>query len=250
MSITYENIRSGAAPFSNRLKEIKKDQKVEFEWYRYDSMAHFDFIPALFANIKDDIFLKIKSIADFGGADGDMSLYLASLGYKVDMYDYGPTNINKLQAARYMKQYLNSSVNIYEVDLDSQFTLNGDYDFIFFLGILYHLKNPFYALEHLSQHTRYLVVSTRVARYFRAGREEVADLPSAYLLGPEESNNDSTNYWIFTQSGYERLVTRAGWNILSQFAHEVHYSNPQDDHLDERSYLLLESKNFSGLQIK
>ena len=246
MSITYESIRGGAPAFNLQLKEIKKNLNVEFEWYRYDSMAHFDFIPTLFGALKNDIFLNIKSIADFGGADGDMSLYLASLGYKVDMYDYGPTNINQLQAARYMKKHLNSSANIYEVDLDTQFSLQGNYDFTFFLGILYHLKNPFYALEHLSRHTRYLVVSTRVARYFRVGREEIADLPSAYLLGPEESNNDSTNYWIFTQSGYERLVRRAGWNILSQFAHEVPYSNPQDDHLDERSYLLLESQRFSG----
>jgi tRNA (mo5U34)-methyltransferase len=244
MGVSYESIRAGAGAFNDKLREIKKTKKVEFEWYRYNSMAHFDNIPALLKSLNKDIFLNVKSIADFGGADGDMSLYLASLGYRVDMYDYGPTNMNQLQAAHCMKHHLNSAANIYEVDLDSQFSLKGDYDLTFFLGILYHLKNPYYALEHLSQHTRYMVLSTRVARFFRTGREEMTDIPSAYLLAPDESNNDATNYWIFTQSGYERLVMRTGWDILSKFTIEVPDSNPQDDHLDERSYFLLESKYF------
>jgi 2-polyprenyl-3-methyl-5-hydroxy-6-metoxy-1,4-benzoquinol methylase len=35
--------------------------------------------------------------------------------------------------------------------LDSQFTLSGEkYDAIFLLGVLYHLKNPFFVLEKLA----------------------------------------------------------------------------------------------------
>lgn len=244
MGVSYESIKAGANAFNEKLRVIKKAKKVEFEWYRYNSMAHFDNIPALLMSLEKDLFLDVERIADFGGADGDMSFYLASLGYKVDMYDYGPTNMNQLQAARFMQKQLNSLANIYEVDLDSQFSLKGDYDLTFFLGILYHLKNPYYALEHLSHHTKYMLLSTRVARFFKAGREEMTDIPSAYLLAPDESNNDATNYWIFTQSGYERLVMRTGWDILSKFTIEVPNSNPQDDHLDERSYFLLESKRY------
>jgi hypothetical protein len=60
-------------------------------------------------------------------------------------------NFNMLRGARLLKETLGSKVEIHEVDLDSQFRLpRSDYGLVFFLGILYHLKNPFYALESLS----------------------------------------------------------------------------------------------------
>src|SRR6185437_3180823 len=59
----------------------------------------------------------------------------------------------------------------------------GKYDLIFFLGILYHLKNPFYALESLAKVTRHMLISTRVAKLSPAGRS-MRDLPVAYLLHP------------------------------------------------------------------
>jgi tRNA (mo5U34)-methyltransferase len=37
----------------------------------------------------------------------------------------------------------------------------------------------------------------------------------AYLLGPEECNNDSTNFWIFSDEGLKRLIHRTGWSILA-----------------------------------
>jgi tRNA (mo5U34)-methyltransferase len=145
--------------------------------------------------------------------------------------------------ARYLKGALGSTARIFETDLDSQFALKeGRYDLTFFLGLLYHLKNPFYALERMAKHSRYMFISTRIARHFRAGTQDVSSIPAAYLLAPDESNNDRTNYWVFTKAGFERLVDRTGWNLVASHVIGSPNSNPQDNRLDERMFALLEAR--------
>jgi tRNA (mo5U34)-methyltransferase len=77
-----------------------------------------------------------KSIADIGAADGDLAFFMESLGNQCDIYDFGPTNYNGLRGAYFLKERLKSNVGIYERDFDSQFSMTGKYDLIFFLGIL------------------------------------------------------------------------------------------------------------------
>ena len=87
------------------------------------------------------------------------------LGLSVDAIDTEYTNFNRLEGERTLKKALNSSVAIVSIDLDSQFTLAGQkYDVIFFLGTLYHSKNPFFLLESLARITNYCFLSTRIAR--------------------------------------------------------------------------------------
>ena len=138
---------------------------------------------------------------------------------------------------------MNSGV-IYERDLDSQFpTLDEKYGLIFLLGILYHLKNPYYALETLSHITNNLIVSTRIAKYIKNG-SRISDIPVAYLLAPNESNNDQTNYWIFSMKGLERIFDRTSWHITEIYSlGDTKNSNPADSNHDERAFALLESKN-------
>jgi tRNA (mo5U34)-methyltransferase len=151
--------------------------------------------------------------------------------------------MNGLRGARYLKGALGSTVRIFEIDLDSQFSLHErSYDLTFFLGLLYHLKNPFYVLERMAKHSRHMIISTRIARHFRAGTQDVSNISAAYLLAADESNNDSTNYWIFTQAGFERLIERTGWSLVASFSSGIPNSNPQDNHRDERIFALLEAR--------
>jgi hypothetical protein len=110
------------------------------------------------------------------------------------------------------------------------------------LGILYHLKNPLYVLERLAMHTRYCVLSTRVARYFPNDQPMPQDQPIAYLLGAEELNRDDSNFWIFSHAGLKRLIERTHWKILGYAsAGAVRHSTPVDPQRDERVFCLLES---------
>lgn len=173
-----------------------------------------------------------------------MAFFLESIGYKLDIIDYGPTNFNGLRGARLLKERLNSSVGIYEIDLDSQFKMPGEqYDFVFFLGILYHLKNPFYILGSLSRVSKHIVLSTRVARFTPNGTS-IQKSPLAYLLSSDESNNDATNYWIFSEAGLRRLFDRTGWDVLNMITvGDKKASNPRDQDHDERAFSLLRSRN-------
>ncbi len=239
----FDRLSAGAGAFSARFEQLKADAAVPFPWYPYDTLSNVFHLAPLITPEVDAIFAGAKRFADIGAADGALAYYLESVGNQVDIYDFGPTNFNGMQASRKLKELFDSKVEINEVDLDAQFSLNGDYDFVFFLGILYHLKNPFYVLETLAKRVRYLAVSTRVVRHFVAGSTDVSSYAAAYLVGPAESNNDATNYWMFTNAGLKQIFDRAGWDVLSYHTvGDVTASNAQDPAHDERAFAILKSK--------
>jgi len=234
-----------SAAFERKLNALKKQEAVEFQWYPYGSLNNFVALREIFNKYPLDLLLdKHARTLDIGAADGDISFFLESLGYSVTIVDNGPTNYNGLRGARVLKERPHSNAEIHEIDLDTQFKLpQRRYDMIFFLGILYHLKNPFYILEALSYMTTYMAVSTRVAQ-FTTDRTNISGAAVAYLLGPTESNNDYTNYWIFSDAGLRRILDRTGWDIveITNFG-DTDASNPSDPDHDERAFVFVRSRN-------
>ena len=93
-----------------------------------------------------------RKVLDLGCADGELAFFLESLGYQVTAVDHGVYNHNGMRGARALKAALGSAVELVELDLDRPFQLpGGPYDFAFFLGTLYHLRNPFHVLEELAK---------------------------------------------------------------------------------------------------
>lgn len=217
-----------------------------FTWYGYDILANVWHLDGLLGPGQRDLLARVQGqpIADIGAADGDLAFFLESLGFDVDIVDWPASNWNGLRGARRLKELLGSSAGIFEVDLDSQFQLPRErYGLVCLLGILYHLKNPYYVLEHLARSARFCVLSTRVARQTADGRTRLDIAPLAYLLAPDECNNDATNYWIFSMPGLLRLVERCGWNVLEQRTlGDTSRSDPSSADHDERAFLLLESR--------
>jgi hypothetical protein len=238
-------LKGKAREFSVQLKEYKKQINPDIAWYPYSTLANFTHLEDCFNQVSLEMLVNQERIADIGAADGDLAFFMGSLGYRADIIDFAPTNNNGLQGARALQQAstTKNDIRVFEINLDEQFSLpeNG-YSLIFFLGILYHLKNPYYVLEALGKKCKYLVLSTRVARWTPDGRD-ITGSPMAYLLGPKESNNDSTNYWIFTEFCLERLVGRTGWDVVyKKCVGNLTDSNPSDGSKDERCFMLLRSK--------
>jgi tRNA (mo5U34)-methyltransferase len=236
------------SPYVERLRAARASVTEPVEWYRYDTLANLIHVDAMLAgeHRELDALAAGRPVADIGAADGDLAFTLeAALGWEMDIIDNAPTNQNGLEGARLLKEALGSSAQIHHVDLDTQFQLpRQEYGLVFLLGILYHLKNPFYVLEALARQARHCFVSTRVARLAGAERRPVGDLPMAYLVGPAELNDDATNFWIFTPPGLERVVERAGWEILSTLnAGETTSSVPDSLEGDERMFMLLRSRH-------
>ena len=145
---------------------VKKKRALapsEFGWYPYGTLNIFHVLSDLLTGDNRDFLSRVGDglVVDIGAADGDLAFFLESLGYRAHIADFAPTNFNNCRGMRLLKQALNSSVEILEVDLDSQFKLPADrYELAFFLGILYHLKNPYLALESLAKQARYAFRST------------------------------------------------------------------------------------------
>src|ERR1700719_1053855 len=157
------------------LWEIKLTHRPKSFWYPYSTLHNVAVLEKLCAAAGLNL-LELRrgergKVADIGAADGDLAFFLERQGLTVDAIDNEYTNFNGLEGARTLKQALNSSVAIRSVDLDSQFSLAGQkYDAVFFLGTLYHLKNPFFLLESLARITKYCFLSTRIAKQTADGQ--------------------------------------------------------------------------------
>jgi len=213
-------------------------------WYPYRSLSGLDLLEKLLHGPYRPLLALTGDdpVLDLGCADGELAFFLESLGLQVHAVDYPETNCNGMEGIRALKEELRSSVEILGVDLDSQFTLRGHrYGLAFFLGTLYHLKNPFYAMEALAPRARYCVLSTRIAAFAADRKTEIRRLPVAYLLREGEANQDWTNYWVFSETGLRLLLERTGWEILEFATFGSEHSDPVSAEGDQRAFCLLKS---------
>jgi hypothetical protein len=220
----------------------------DFPWYPYDILANFVHLGGMLSSQNRDLdqFTRGLPVADIGAADGDLAFVLEDVaGWEVDVIDTAATNMNGLRGARALQEHLGSSVHIHDVNLDMRFELPRErYGLVFLLGILYHLQNPYYMMRELAQRSSYCILSTKVARFAGPTRTPIEALPVGYLVAPAETNNDPTNYWIFSPTGLERLVERAGWSILDRGnVGNTAKSDPSAPENDERMFMLLHSSH-------
>lgn len=76
-------------------------------------------------------------------------------------------------------------------------------------------------------------------------RVDLQNVPTAYLVSPSETNNDPTNYWIFTSPGLRRILDRTGWDVLDYMTvGNTHNSDPATAEGDERAFCLVRSRHF------
>jgi len=217
----------------------------DFEWYPYDSLAnliHFDkLLTGRNRNLLD--LIGDGPVVDIGCADGEFGYFLESLGCQVQLMDHPATSHNGMKGVRALRAALGSAAEIHSLDLDRQFVLPTDrYRLAFFLGLLYHIKNPFYVLEMLSRQCDYCLLSTRIANTLPGHRGDLSSAPIAYLLDDNELNNDSSNYWIFSEAGLRRLLKRTNWEVRDFYvAGPLGKSDPSSLDRDQRAWCLVRS---------
>lgn len=212
-------------------------------WYPYDILAN---VPRL-QRLLDAAGVELPQprpglpALDIGAADGHMSFLLERLGFEVDAVDHPATNYNFMNGIRQLAGSFKSAVRIHDINFDVwPFPPSGQYAFAMLLGVVYHLRNPFCVLENLARRSPYLFMSTRLLSTLLT---DLLPLPAVYLAGRTEINFDPTNYWLFTRRSVRRLLTRAGWEILSEFTERARLApfalSPNTR--DERIYILARS---------
>lgn len=206
-----------AIEFVATLEKAKKQiAPRDFEWYPFNSLANLLTLEKLLTGDARRLLDLAggKPILDVGCADGDLAFFFESLGCAAQAIDNPVTNFNAMRGLRALKAQLGSAVEIWSMDLDSQFALpDQQYGLVLLLGILYHLKNPFHVLEKLSRQARYCLISTAITEFVPGLYDSVTGTSVAYLADVYELNDDSTNYWILSDAGFRRLLGRANWEI-------------------------------------
>lgn len=240
------DIYRASTTFKARLKTLKRQLKgPALEWYPYDSLRAFEVLNTLLSGAHDELLSRISAdpILDLGCGDGEVSFFLESLGCTVDAVDYIATNFNQMRGIATLRAALSSQVSVCSIDLDRQFELpRQHYGLVLLFGVLYHIKNPMFLMETLAERSSYCILSTRVAALTTSRRLIIRDEPLAYLVDAVETNHDSTNYWILSETCLKRLFHRTGWNVKAWFTFgDVEGSDPACDMHDQRVFCLLES---------
>jgi tRNA (mo5U34)-methyltransferase len=230
--------------FQKRIDRLKSNYP-DIVWYPYGTLASISVFDRLLTG-SHRALLDLAGgdpILDLGCSDGLMAFFFESLGCEVLALDNPHVNHNQSRGFHALHSALNSKVKFEAVDLDSQFHLPREiFGLTLFLGVLYHLKNPYYTMEALAPRTRYCLMSTRIAQRTPKGNPMKAE-SLAYLLGDAESNNDSTNYWIFSETALRTLLERTGWKVCDfSIIGATSNSEPARLDRDERAFYLLESK--------
>ncbi len=246
VSSDISDLARRAKRFSKELERVKRAHRsTEFEWYPYNTLAVFPVLESMLREERRDVLglAGAGRVLDIGCGDGDLSFFLGSLGCDVTAIENPGTNFNGAKAFETVRAALGSTAELRFQDLDTGFGLEGrTYGLAFCLGLLYHLKNPYGFLETLARHARHCVLSTRIAQVTVKGTP-VETEPLAYLVSPEETNNDATNYWIFSDAGLRRILDRTGWEVCDFVATGVQRgADPARPDRDQRIFCMLRSR--------
>jgi tRNA (mo5U34)-methyltransferase len=237
-----------ASRFHDRLKAIKNQTHLEHgQWYPWRTLASLQILDREMGVNAEELMRMIGGapVLDVGCGDGDNAFFLESLGARVDAVDHPLTNYNRMEGVRALKAALQSNIGIHVADLDVRPNLPGsNYGLALMLGVLYHLKNPYLALETLAHSARYLYMSTRIAAVTPDRKLNFGAYPMAYLVDERELNHDPTNFWIFSEEGLKRVLQRAGWSNLRYFTSGISpaEADPVSEQGDVRAFLLAESR--------
>ena len=111
--------------------------------------------------------------------------------------------------------------SVYEVD-----SIAGSFDFVLFMGVLYHLRYPLFALDKVARKVRgKLVFQTMIRgseyaaeweKNYHFWNKEIfreQDFPCMYFIEHSYAN-DPTNWWIPNRGAAEGMLRSAGFEIV------------------------------------
>lgn len=124
--------------------------------------------------------------------------------------------------------------SVYDVD-----SLPGKFDFVFFMGVLYHLRYPLFALDKVVQKVGGRLVFQTMVRGSEEVREWEKDyhfwnkkmfddprFPCMYFIEHRYAN-DPTNWWIPNRAAAEAMLRSSGLKIESQPEQETWICTPE-----------------------
>lgn len=166
--------------------------------------------------------VKSRTVLDIGAWDGFFSFEAerrgASRVLATDWYVWRGLNGWASKAGfDYARQALGSNVQSEEVDVfDLDPDKLGQFDTVLFLGVLYHLKDPFGGLEKAAAMTmETLVVETHIDL-------SNLELPAMRFYLGRELNDDRTNFWGPNIPCLRNMLQEVGFKDIEITKHPLH----------------------------
>jgi tRNA (mo5U34)-methyltransferase len=135
-----------------------------------------------------------RSVLDIGAWDGFFSFEAERRGaarvVAADYFSWHGDGWGTKAGFELAREALGSRVESVDIDvMDLSPERVGTFDVVFFLGVLYHLRDPLAALERVASVTRDLLILETVVDMVGVRR------PTAAFYPARELNNDPTNWW-------------------------------------------------------
>jgi tRNA (mo5U34)-methyltransferase len=148
-----------------------------------------------------------------------------------------------LAQARFAREQLNLDVefvqgDVYDID---RLVNNERFDYVVFMGVLYHLRHPLYALEKVAALVNHRLLFQSMERgawdtaefaddYPITERDVFLDerFPRMYFVERKYAG-DRTNWWIPNPACTQALLRSVGMRIVDHPCHEVYVCEPGAD---------------------
>ena len=150
--------------------------------------------PVRLARVQLPGSLQGKTVLDIGAWDGFFSFECERRGaarvVAADHFSWHGTGWGTKAGFILAREALGSRVEDIDIDvMDLSPDRVGMFDVVLFLGVLYHLRHPFLALERVASVTREWLIVETVVDLVGLRRPAMAFYPG------RELNNDPTNWW-------------------------------------------------------
>lgn len=213
-------------------------------WYHTIDLGHGIRTPGVddsaqrLARVQLPRSLEGLSVLDIGAWDGFFSFECERRGaarvVAADYYSWHGSGWGTKAGFTLAREVLGSKVEDIDIDvMDLAPERVGTFDLVLFLGVLYHLRHPFLALERVSSVVKDRLIVETVVDMVGFGRAAMAFYPS------RELNNDPTNWWapnvpamcgMLESLGFDEVRTptrlpHAGYRAARAVYHRLRGSN-------------------------
>ena len=151
--------------------------------------------------------LNNKTVLDIGAWDGWFS-------FEAERHGAAVTAIDTIEVPNFWAAHrkLHSRVNYRELDLFEIPNANlGTFDYVLFLGVLYHTKHPLLALEIVCGLTREMAIVESYVIDSRDWQDHIADIPMLEFYETDELGGQMDNWFGPTVGGLIALCRAAGF---------------------------------------
>lgn len=176
-----------------------------------------------------------RTVLDVGCNAGFYALRLHARGARVLGIDHNP---HYLRQARFVADVLGADIEYREMDVYRVHELDRTFDYVLFMGVLYHLRHPLLGLERVATRVGQRLIVQSLVR----GSEEVMTPAPDYPIDERDVflderfpamhfvegsyAGDPTNWWIPNDSAVSGMLRSTGMRIDRRVAPGVYFCSP------------------------